>query len=408
MNVSEIQKDFPLLKNLIHGKPLVYLDTAATSQKPQCVLDALQNYYATMNANIHRGVHTLSEQATAAYEDVRRIAADFFGAVDYREIVFTKGATESINLVARGWGDANIHSGDEILVSALEHHANLVPWQELARRKNARLAVIPLKEDYQLDDGAFHSMLTNRTKLVCITALSNVTGTIPPFQDFIIAAHAAGARVLIDASQAAAHSRLRVTERDCDFAVLSSHKMYGPTGTGILYAKKELLDEMQPLIYGGDMVATVGQYSAQYREAPWRFEGGTPNIAGVIGFGSALSYLSTLGMDTVERHSREILAYAKEVFGDYKGVHLHTPAAANADAVLSFSISGVHPHDIASIFDSEGVAIRSGLHCAEPLHAALGLDATARMSFGIYTSKEDIDAAAKALQKTFEIFKIRS
>lgn len=406
MNNEEIKKDFPIFKTRIHDKQLVYLDSAATSQKPQCVLDAMDTYYATMNANIHRGVHSLSEQATAAYEGVRQLAANFFGAQNSCEIVFTKSATESINLVARGWGDTHIGKGDEIVVSALEHHANIVPWQELARRRGAHLRIIPLKDDYQLDSEAFYSLLTERVRLVCITALSNVTGTIPVLGDFITAAHAVGAKVLIDMSQAAAHMPINVTELDCDFVVLSSHKMYGPTGLGILYGKEELLNDMQPLIYGGDMVTTVRQDSAEYREAPWRFEGGTPNIAGVVGFGAALSYLNTLGMDAIARHSQEMLAYAKKLFGSHSGVTLVSPAHHTASAILSFVIPGIHPHDIASIFDSEGVAIRSGLHCAEPLHRSLGLEATARMSFGIYTSEEDIERAANALRKTFDIFKI--
>lgn len=408
MHLDGIKKQFPIFNRLINGKSLIYLDSAATSQKPQCVLDTMDVFYRTMNANIHRGVHVLSEEATTAYEQARIVVASFFNAADTREIVFTKSATESINLVACGWGDAHIKQGDEIIVSKLEHHANLVPWQELARRREATLNIIPITDDYQLDYDAFEKLLSKRTKLVSMTALSNVTGTIPPLKKFIDAAHHAGALVLVDASQAAAHMQLDVSVLDCDFAVCSSHKMYGPTGVGVLYAKAELLDGMNPLIYGGDMVTTVGQYSAQYREAPWRFEGGTPNIAGVIGFGEACAFLSSVGMNHIFKHSQDLRAHTLDVFGHDTRVRLLTPKKGNADAIISFVVDGIHPHDIASIFDSQGIAIRSGLHCAEPLHTALGIDASARMSFGAYTSVDDIDAAWCALQKAFSIFKLKT
>lgn len=402
---KEIQKDFPILSVSIHGKQLVYLDSAATSQKPQCVLDALQMYYSTMNANIHRGVHTLSENATAAYEESRKATALFFGAADANEIVFTKNATESINLVARGWAPRHIRSGDEILVTQLEHHANLVPWQECARSVGASLRSIPITDEYILDYEVFCSMLSNKTKLLCITALSNVTGTLVDLKPFIDAAHRYGAAVLIDASQAAAHIPLNVQGLNCDFLVCSSHKMYGPTGVGILYAKREHLEAMDPLLYGGDMVVTVSEQSAIYAGAPQKFEGGTPNIAGVVAYRAALQYLSHLGMEEVRCHSQELLAYAREKFAVYQNIRLFTPRAVkNADAILSFTIEGVHPHDTASIFDAEGVAIRSGVHCAEPLHKHMGVAATARMSFGVYTSKEDIDAAEQAVKKTISLF----
>ncbi len=402
---KEIQKDFPILSVPIHGKRLVYLDSAATSQKPQCVLDALQVYYTSMNANIHRGVHTLSENATAAYEESRKETALFFGARNASEIIFTKNATESINLVARGWAARHIRNGDEILVTQLEHHANLVPWQECARFSGARLRSIPITDEYCLDYEVFCSMLSNKTKLLCITALSNVTGTLVDLKPFIDAAHGYGAAVLVDASQAAAHIPLNVRDLNCDFLVCSSHKMYGPTGVGILYAKREHLKIMDPLLYGGDMVVTVTEQSATYADTPQKFEGGTPNIAGVVAYRAALKYLSHLGMKQVGRHSQELLAYAREKLGAYKNITLFTPhAIKNADATLSFAIEGIHPHDIASIFDAEGIAIRSGVHCAEPLHKRMGVAATARMSFGVYTSKEDIDAAEQAVKKTISLF----
>ncbi|MEK7649314.1 MAG: SufS family cysteine desulfurase [Patescibacteria group bacterium] len=402
---KEIRKDFPILSTLIHGKPLVYLDSAATSQKPQCVLDALQTYYTTMNANIHRGIHTLSETATACYEDCRRVAASFFGAQEPAEIIFTKSATESINVIARGWAAQHVKEGDDILVTHLEHHANLVPWQECARSVGARLVAIPLTDDYRLDYEAFLSLVSNRTKILCITALSNVTGTIVDLAPFITAAHNHGAVVLVDASQAAAHMPINVQELDCDFLVCSSHKMYGPTGVGILYAKRNLLEATKPLIYGGDMVTTVSEQSAEFADIPWRFEGGTPNIAGVVALRTALNYLLNLGMDNVQRHTQGMLAYARETFSAHADITLYSPQAIeHADGILSFNIKGVHPHDIASIFDANGVAIRSGVHCAEPLHKQLGIPATARMSFGIYTTKEDIDTAELAVKNVISVF----
>lgn len=403
-----IQKDFPILKRRIHGKRLVYLDNAATSQKPKVVLDSIYKYYTTMNSNIHRGVHTLSEESTSAYEAVREKTAKFIGAKSAGEIVFTKNATESINCVAVSWGKKNIKKGDEIIVSALEHHANLVPWQELCRESGAVLKIIPLTEDFLLDIEGFQKLLNLNTKLVCVTGMSNVTGSIVPVKQITELAHAVGAKVLIDAAQSIVHAPTNVQSIGCDFLAFSSHKMLGPMGVGVLYIQENLIGEMSPYMYGGDMIETVEQYTSKYKTDYAKFEAGTPSVADVIAFGAALDYLKKVGMSKIEKHGRELLAYAKKEFSKFKQVKLFSPKnIKDCGPVLSFVVEGVHPHDIASIFDSEGVAIRAGFHCAEPLVRRLGVPSTARLSFYLYNTKADIDIAVKALQKTLKIFKIK-
>jgi cysteine desulfurase/selenocysteine lyase len=407
--MKNIQKQFPILKRKINGKPLVYLDNASTSQKPVAVLSALQKYYTTSNANIHRGIHTLSEEATEQYEDVRKKVAKFIGAKNEEEIIFTKNCTEAINCVCVSWAKSHITKGDEIIVSALEHHANLVPWQELAKEKGAILKIIPITSDYLLDLNAYEKLLSEKTKLVCITAQSNVTGTIVPVKKITAMAHAVGAKVLVDGAQATGHSKVNVRDIDCDFFAFSAHKMLGPTGVGVLYVKQDLMKEMTPYMYGGDMVQNVQEQTATYRTGPWKFEAGTPNIADVIAFGFAIEYLNKIGLVAVAAHDRKLLAYAKKRFSAYSAVKLFSPSRiTNASSVLSFTINGVHPHDIATIFNEEGVAIRSGLHCAEPLIGRLGVNATARMSFYLYNTTKDIDAAEKALKKVLKIFKVKA
>ncbi len=402
-----IQKDFPILKRRINGKRLVYLDNAATSQKPKVVLDALQNFYTTMNANIHRGVHTLSEESTAAYEAVREKTAKFIGAKSAGEVVFTKNATESINCVAVSWAKKNIRKRDEVIVSALEHHANLVPWQELCRETGAVLKIIPLTEDFLLDIEGFQKLLNLNTKLVCVAGMSNVTGSIVPIKEIIELSHVVGAKVLVDASQSIVHSAVNVQNIGCDFLVFSSHKMLGPMGVGVLYIKESLIAAMDPYMYGGDMIETVDQYTSKYKTDYSKFEAGTQNVADVIAFGAALDYLKKIGMSAIEKHDRELLVYAKTQFSKFKQVKLFSPKnIKNCGPVLSFVVAGVHPHDIASVFDSEGVAIRAGFHCAEPLVRRLGVASTARMSFYLYNTKADVDVAMKALQKTLKIFKV--
>ncbi len=405
---TNLKKDFPILKRKVNGKPLVYLDNASTAQKPAAVLFALQKFYTTNNANIHRGIHTLSEEATAGYENTRKKVAKFINAKTEEEIIFTKNCTESINCVAVAWGKKHIAKGDEIIVSALEHHANLVPWQELAKEKGAVLKIIPLADNYLLDLTAYEKMLSTKTKLVCVTAQSNVTGTIVPIKKITEMAHNAGAKILIDGAQIVGHSKINVRDIDCDFFTFSAHKMLGPTGVGVLYVKQGIMEEMTPFMYGGDMVQSVQQQTATYRTGPWKFEAGTPNIADVIAFGSAIDYLEKIGLNAIAAHDRELLAYAKKVFSRYPSIKIYSPARIqDCGGVLSFTINGVHPHDIATIFNNQGVAIRSGLHCAEPLINRLGVNATARISFHIYNTKKDIDIAEKALKEILKTFKIK-
>jgi cysteine desulfurase/selenocysteine lyase len=403
--MRNINSDFPILKRKINGKRLVYLDNASTTQKPKQVLKALQDFYTTSNANIHRGIHTLSEEATVQFEDVRKKVAKFIDAPSEENIIFTRNATEAINCVRLSWAEQHIKSEDEIIVSALEHHANLVPWQELCKSKKSILRIIPLKKDYTLDLQAYHNLLSHKTKLVCLTSQSNVTGTINPIKQMIASAHTVGAKVLIDAAQSIGHQPLSVRDIDCDFLAFSAHKMLGPTGVGVLCVKNKLMEEMTPFIYGGEMVESVQEQSALYRTGPWKFEAGTPNIADIIAFGTTLDYLSKIGLKNIQAHDQQLLAYAKKIFSKYSQVTIYSPIQIkNAGGVFSFSINNVHPHDIAAIFNEEGIAIRSGYHCAEPLMRRLDISGTARLSFYIYSTKTDIDMAEKALKKVLRIF----
>ncbi len=404
LDATLIKPHFPILKRTVHGVSLAYLDNASTTQKPLSVIEAIKSYYERSNANIHRGIHTLSEESTALYEATREKIATFIHA-NSEEIVYTKNCTESINLVAYSWGQENISQGDEIIISALEHHANLVPWQELAKRNDAVLKVIPLKDDLSLDMEIYRSLLSEKTKIVCVTALSNVLGIAPSLHEIIHQAHEVGAKVLVDAAQSVGHQKTDVKDLDCDFLVFSAHKMLGPTGIGLLYGKKKLLDDMQPFLYGGDMIERVRQYESSYREAPWKFEAGTPNIADGIVFKHAIDFLEGIGMEKIQKHDKELRAYAVELFSAYTQVTVYCPKNASG-GIMSFSIAGVHPHDIASIFDSQGIAIRSGAHCAEPLMDRIGIPATARMSMYLYNTKGDIERAEMALQKTLKTFKI--
>jgi cysteine desulfurase / selenocysteine lyase len=409
MDLSLVRKEFPIMSRNVHGKPLAYLDNASTTQKPRVVLDTLMRYYETMNANIHRGIHALSEESTQAYEEARAKVAHFINAHSAEEIIFTKNCTEAINIVAYSWADAHIQEGDEILVSAFEHHANLVPWQELVRKKGAVLSIIPRTDDLLFDMSAYEQMLSSKTKLVCVTALSNVTGTRIPLGAVIERAHKVGAKVLVDAAQSVGHEKTNVGKLDCDFLAFSAHKMMGPTGVGVLYVRREISEHMRPFLLGGDMVTVVHQHDAQYRESPWKFEAGTPNIADVIAYGAAIDFLLSLDLDAVAAHDRMLRTYALDLLSALSEITLHTPIGADdAGGVISFSVDGVHPHDVATVLDQEGIAIRSGLHCAEPLVRSLGIPATARMSFYVYNTREDIDRACVGLEKVFQIFKIRS
>lgn len=409
-NATTLKKDFPILSRIINEKKLVYLDNASTSQKPQSVIDAITDYYENHNANIHRAVYTLAEEATLAYEGTREEVRKFINAANNKEIIFTRNTTESINLVAYTWGVKNIKKGDTIMVSALEHHSNLVPWQELCRRTGATLKIIPISSDpdraYTLDLEWFRKNADQSLKLIAIAHASNTTGTIVPVEKFIEIAHALGALVLIDGAQSVPHLPTDVQKLDCDFLAFSSHKMLGPTGVGILYAKKDLLEKMPPFMFGGDMIREVHQYEATWNELPWKFEAGTPNIADVVAFREALKYLKNLGMQEIIEHDQELVQYAKSQLTEHTPtVKIHAPKnTEEMTGIISFEIPGIHPHDIAEIMNSEGVAIRGGHHCAQPFMENLQITATARMSFYIYNTKEDIDQAIIAIKKVITTF----
>jgi len=403
MNIEQIRDDFPILHQELYGKPLVYLDNAATTQKPQCVIDAVRHYYEKDNSNIHRGVHTLSERATAAYEASRETIRSFFNAKSTKEVIFTRGTTESINLIASSWGGANIGSGDEILITHMEHHSNIVPWQMLCERTGAVLRVIPMNEAGELDMDAFASLLSERTKLLGVVHMSNALGTINPIQTMIEQAHAVGAVVLVDGAQAAAHVTVDVQALDVDFYVTSAHKMYGPTGVGVLIAKEVLLEAMPPYQGGGDMILMVTFEKTQYNDLPHKFEAGTPNIAGVFGFGEAIEYIQGIGLDKIAVREKLLLDYATQQAEGFDGLR-KIGTAKNKACVLSFVMNGVHPHALGTILDREAVAIRAGHHCAMPVMQFYKVPATARASFSIYNTEAEVDALFAALTKARDMF----
>ena len=402
-NAHQVRADFPILARKIGGKPLVYLDNAATTQKPQAVIDALVRYYSAENANIHRGVHTLSQEATDHYEQVRHTVQHFINAGDPGEIIFLRGTTEGINLVAQTWGRANIGAGDEIVISALEHHSNIVPWQMLAEEKGAALRVAPIGDNGELLLDEFGKLLGPKTKLVAVAHISNALGTINPVRKLTEMAHRWNACVLLDGAQAAPHMAIDVRDLDCDFYTFSGHKVYGPTGIGVLYGKAALLESMPPYQGGGDMISSVTFEKTLYNRVPYKFEAGTPNVAGGIGLGAALDYVNAIGIAAIARHEQEVLAYGTERLQAVPGLHLIGTAKEKA-GVLSFVLDGVHPHDIGTILDQEGIAIRTGHHCAHPLMQRFGLAATARASLALYNTTEEIDALAAGLEKVREVF----
>jgi cysteine desulfurase/selenocysteine lyase len=402
-DVERLRSDFPILTQQVHGKPLVYLDNAATTQKPNAVIEALDHYYRTDNANIHRGVHTLSERATSAYEGARAKVREFIHAASDKEIVFVRGTTEGVNLVASSWGRANVRSGDEILITALEHHANIVPWQMLCEQVGARLRVAPITDSGELMTEEFERLLSERTRLVAIAQCSNAIGTVTPIEHIIARAHAAGAVVLVDGAQAVAHMPVDVHSLDCDFYAFSSHKVYGPTGVGVLYGKEHLLEAMPPYQGGGDMIKTVTFERTTYNDLPYKFEAGTPHIAGGIGLGAAIDYFNALDRAAIEAHERDLLAYATGMLREVPGARVIGTARAKV-GILSFALDGVHPHDIGTILDHAGVAIRTGHHCAMPLMQRLRLPATARASFACYNTRDDVDALIRGIQKVREMF----
>ena len=403
-DVERVRRDFPALHQQAHGKPLVYLDNAATSQKPQVVIDALTAYYSRENSNVHRGVHLLSEKATQAYETGRACVQRFLNAADTREIVFVRGATEGINLVAASYGRTWVGAGDEIIISAIEHHSNIVPWQILCEEKGAVLRVIPVNDDGELLLDEYARLLGARTKLVAVGHISNALGTINPIEQMIEMAHRQGVPVLIDGAQAAPHLRVDVRALDCDFYVFSGHKTLGPTGIGVLYGKAEWLERMPPYQGGGDMIASVTFEKTTYNALPYKFEAGTPHIAGVIGLGVALDYLSGLGLDRVVAYERELLAYGTVALRAVPGVRIIGTAQEKA-SVLSFVVDGVHAHDVGTVLDQAGVAVRAGHHCAMPVMQRFGVPATVRASLAFYNTREELGALVAGLHDVREIFR---
>ncbi len=403
LDVVKVRENFPILHQKVHGKPLVYLDNAATSQKPMAVLEAEQRFYRTDCSNIHRGVHTLSERATKAYEDVRVKIQRFINAAESREIIFVRGTTEAINLVASTYGRKRVQAGDEILISAMEHHSNIVPWQILCEEKGARLRVAPINDRGEILWDEFEKLLGPRTRLVSVVHVSNVLGTVNPVREIVRAAHRRNVPVLVDGAQAAPHVRIDVRDLDCDFYTLSGHKVYGPTGIGVLYGKAHLLEEMPPYQGGGDMISSVSFEKTLYNVIPFKFEAGTPNIAATIGLGAAIDYVNEVGLEKMAQHERELLRYATGKLSAIPGVRLIGVAAEKA-SVVSFVVEGVHAHDVGTVLDQEGIAVRTGHHCAQPLMERFGVPATVRASLAFYNTKQEIDALVAGLKKVKEIF----
>ena len=405
LDPAALRSDFPALDQRVGGKPLVYLDNAATTQKPRAVLDALQSYYSRDNSNVHRGIHELSRRATEAYEEARTKLADFIGAADAAEIVWTRGTTEAINLVAGAWGSANVGQGDEIVLSDLEHHSNLVPWQLLARRTGARLRFIELDDEGRLRLEQLDELLGDRTRIVALNHVSNALGTINPVAEIADRVHAAGALFLVDGAQGAPHLPVDVQEIGCDFYALSGHKMLGPTGIGALWARKELLEEMPPYQGGGEMIRIVEREESTWAAVPHKFEAGTPNIAGAVGMGAAVDYLDGIGHDALRHHENRVLAYALEQLSRLDDVTILGPTdPAERSGAISFLVGDAHPHDVATILDSEGVAIRAGHHCAQLVMKRFGVAATARASFYLYNTTDDVDRLVEALHEVQSIF----
>jgi len=401
-DVEKVRRDFPILDQKVHGKPLVYLDNAATTQKPLAVIEAIEHYYRYDNSNIHRGVHALSERATEAYENARAAAQRFLNAADSKEIVFTRGTTEAINLVAQTYGRKHVGAGDEVLITAMEHHSNIVPWQILCEEKGARLRVAPINDRGELLVEEFEKLLGPKTRLAAVSHLSNALGTINPVSDLVRMAHARGIPVLVDGAQAAPRMTVDVQDLDCDFYAISGHKMYAPTGIGVLYGKAELLEAMPPYQGGGDMIASVTFEKTVYNRLPYKFEAGTPNIADTIALGAAIEYLEQLGLEQIERHEHDLLAYATRAVESIPGLAIVGTAKEKA-GVLSFTMDDIHPHDIGTILDREGIAVRTGHHCAQPVMQRFQIPATVRASFGLYNTRQEVDALVAGIHKVNEV-----
>jgi cysteine desulfurase/selenocysteine lyase len=401
-DVEKVRRDFPVLDQLVHGKPLVYLDNAATTQKPLAVIEAVDRYYRADNSNIHRGVHALSERATQAYEDARVAVQKFIHAAGSHEIIFLRGATEAINLVAQTYGRRNVNAGDEVLITAMEHHSNIVPWQILCAEKGATLRVAPINGNGELRLDEFEKLLTPRTKLAAVGHVSNALGTVNPVKQIVRMAHAQNVPVLVDGAQAAPRLKVDVVDLDCDFYAVSGHKIYAPTGIGFLYGKTALLEAMPPWQGGGDMIASVTFEKTVYNRLPYKFEAGTPNIADTVGLGAAIKYLNELGIDQVEKHEADLLEYATRQLQKIPGLSIIGTAGDKA-GVLSFVIEDMHPHDIGTILDSEGIAVRTGHHCAQPVMQQYGIPATARASFALYNTRAEVDALVRGINKVIEV-----
>lgn len=401
--MNQWKKDFPILQQTVNGKPLVYLDSAATSQKPYPVIEALEKYYKEYNSNVHRGVHTLGSKATDAYEGAREKVRKFINARSAKEIVFTRGTTASINLVARSFALPRLKEGDEIAITVAEHHSNLIPWQQVAKATGATLKYLPMEPDGTLDLNKVKEAITPNTKIVAIHYVSNVLGTVQPIREIAKLVHAHGGVISVDGAQSTPHMKIDVQDLDVDFYAFSGHKMMGPTGIGVLYGKEELLENMEPIEYGGEMIDHVDLYDSTWKELPWKFEGGTPIIAGAIGLGAAIDYLESVGMDAIAEHDRKLTQYAVEELSKIEGITIYGPKENRVGAV-TFNLEDIHPHDVATVLDSEGIAVRAGHHCCQPLMRWLNVTATARASFYLYNDDSDIDQLVKALQKTKEFF----
>jgi cysteine desulfurase/selenocysteine lyase len=401
-DLEKIRGLFPVLHQEVHGRPLVYFDNAATTQKPQAVLDALRNYYEQDNSNIHRGAHTLADRATRHYEATREKVKDFINSRESAEVIFTKGTTESINLVAQTFGRKFIGKDDEIIISTMEHHSNIVPWQMLCEEKGAKLRVIPIQENGEIVFEEFEKLLNPKTKLVSIVHASNALGTINPVKRIIQTAHEIGAKVLLDGAQSTSHLEIDVQELDCDFLAFSAHKLYGPTGLGVLYGKREILEEMPPFLGGGEMIKEVSFEKTTYNEIPFKFEAGTPNIADVIAFGQALDFIQSLGKKQIKAHEDELLSHANQLTKDIKGF-IPVGTAADKVSVLSFNIQGMHPFDVGQMLDARGIAVRTGHHCTQPLMHRFGIEGTVRASFAVYNTKSEIENMAEGIAKIARI-----
>lgn len=402
-DVNKIREDFPILLKKIHGKPLCYLDNAATAQKPQSVIDAINNFYLSQNANVHRGVHHLSEVSTKAFEDARIKVKDFINAKSEKEIIFTRGTTEAINLVAYSYGRKNIRQGDEIIITHMEHHSNIVPWQILCEEKNAKLKVIPVNEQGELVIEEFEKLITERTKLIAVVYISNSLGTINPVEKIIRTAHSYKIPVLLDAAQAITHLKVDVQKLDCEFLAFSGHKLYGPTGIGVLYGKENLLEEMPPFLGGGDMIAKVTFEHTTYNELPYKFEAGTSNIAGAVGLGAAIDYINSIGMNNINKHEQKLLEYVTSKLKELDEVKI-IGTAKDKCSIISFVVNNIHPHDIGTFLDYEGIAIRTGHHCTQPLMHRFNVPATSRASFAMYNTMHEVDKFILSLKKVIKEF----